>query len=79
MLKLAPGKTAQDVKAFLTHPSDPLPFVDIDGIAVISPGFSGWVKLNVAAGNSVARSQVLAKVTGKPDFLLGMISSFTVE
>ena len=79
MLNLAPGKTAQDVKAFLTHPSGPPPFVDIDGMAAISPGFSGWVKLNLAAGNSVALSQVLDKVTGKPDFLLGMISSFTVE
>ena len=79
IVKLAPGKTAQDVSAFYTHPSGPAPFVNIGGMAAISPGFSGWVKLDLAAGNYVALSQVLDKATGKPDFLLGMITSFTVQ
>jgi hypothetical protein len=79
IVKLAPGKTTQDVSAFYTHPSGPPPFVNIGGIAAISPGFSGWVKLELAAGNYVALSQVLDKATGKPDFLLGMIASFTVQ
>jgi hypothetical protein len=79
IVKLAPGKTAQDVSAFYTHPSGPPPFVNIGGMAAISSGFSGWVKLDFAAGNYVALSQVLDKATGKPDFLLGMIASFTVQ
>ena len=79
IVKLAPGKTAQDVSAFYIHPSGPPPFVDIGGMAAISPGLSGWAKLNLAAGNYVALSQVLDKATGKPDFTLGMITSFTVQ
>lgn len=79
IVKLAPGKTTQDVSAFYTYPSGPPPFVDVGGMAAISPGFSGWVKLDLAAGNYVALSQVLDKATGKPDFLLGMIVSFTVQ
>ena len=79
VLKLAPGKTAQDVIAFLTHPSGPPPFVDIGGMASISPGISGWVKFNLTAGTYVALSHVFDKATGKPEFLLGMITTFTVQ
>jgi hypothetical protein len=79
VVKLAPGKTAQDVIAFDTHPSGPPPFVDIGGMCSISPGLSGWVKFNLTAGNYVALSHVFDKATGKPEFLLGMITSFTVQ
>ena len=79
VVKLAPGKTAQDVKAFLAHPSGQPPYVDIGGMCSISPGLSGWVKFNLTAGNYVALSHVFDKATGKPQFLLGMITSFTVQ
>jgi uncharacterized cupredoxin-like copper-binding protein len=79
VVKLAPGKTAQDVKAFLTHPSGPPPYVDIGGMCSISPGLSGWVKFNLTAGNYVALSHVFDMATGKPEFLLGMLTSFTVQ
>jgi hypothetical protein len=79
VVKLAPGKTAQNVSAFYTHPSGPPPFVNIGGMASISTGLSGWVKLDLTAGNYVALSQVLDKATGKPDFLLGMITPFSVQ
>ncbi|HLX58262.1 MAG TPA: hypothetical protein VKR83_14680 [Ktedonobacteraceae bacterium] len=79
VVKLAPGKTAQDVSVFLLHPSGPPPFINIGGMAAISPGLSGWVKFNLTAGTYVALSQVLDKATGKPDFTLGMLTSFTVQ
>ena len=79
MVKLAPGKTAQDVIEFYAHPSGPPPFVSIGGMSAISPGLSGWVKFDLATGNYVAFSQVFDKATGKSQFLLGMLTSFTVQ
>lgn len=79
VVKLAPGKTAQDIIAFYAHPSGPPPFVSIGGMSSISPGLSGWVKFDLATGNYVAFSQVLDKTTGKSQFLLGMLTSFTVQ
>lgn len=79
VLKLAPGKTAQDVIAFYTHPSGLPPFANVGGMSAISPGLSGWVKLNFVAGTYVALSLVFDKATSKPEFLLGMITSFTVQ
>jgi hypothetical protein len=79
VVKLAPGKTARDIIAFYAHPSGPPPFVSIGGMSSISPGLSGWVKFNLATGNYVAFSQVFDKATGKSQFLLGMLTPFTVQ
>lgn len=79
VLKLAPGKTAQDAVAFYTQPSGPPPFANLGGMSAISPGRSGWVKLNLAAGNYVALSLVFDRATGKAQYLLGMITSFSVQ
>lgn len=79
VVKLAPGKTAQDIIAFYAHPSGPPPFISVGGMSSISPGLSGWVKFNLATGNYVAFSRVFDKVTGKSQFLLGMLTSFTVQ
>jgi hypothetical protein len=78
LLRLAPGKTEQDVIAFYTAPSGPPPFVNLGGMAAISPGITGWVKVPLEAGNYVALSLVIDRATGKPDFLLGMITAFSV-
>lgn len=79
VVKLATGKTEKDVIAFYTHPVGPPPFHYRGGMGSISPGVSGWVKLQLVAGNYVVLSQVLDKATGKPQFLLGMITTFTVQ
>lgn len=78
LVQLAPGKTEQDVIAFYTAPAGPPPFVNLGGMASISPNITGWVKVNLVAGNYVALSLVIDKATGKPDYQLGMITSFTV-
>ncbi len=79
VVKLAPGKTAQALIAFYAHPSGPPPFASIGGMSSISPEFSGWMKFNLTTGTYVAFSQVFDKATGKPQFLLGMLTSFTVQ
>ena len=79
VVQLAPDKTVQDVMAFYAHPSGLPPFVSIGGMSSISPGLSGWVKFDLAPGNYVAFSQVFDKATGKSQFLLGMITPFTVQ
>lgn len=79
LVKLAPGKTEQDVVTFYTAPAGLPPFVNLGGMASLSPGSTGWVKVNLVAGNYAALSLVIDKATSKPDFLLGMITTFTVQ
>lgn len=80
LLKLAQGKTLQDAKTFLnsTNPAGPPPFTDAGGMGALAPGSSAWLKLSLQPGNHVAICFVPDIKTGKPHFMLGMISSFTV-
>lgn len=79
VVKLAAGKTSQDVLAFYRAPSGPPPFLNLGGMGSIGPHFIGWVKFNLVAGDYVALSQVLDAATGKPDYELGMVTPFTVS
>ncbi len=78
LLKLAPGKSEQDVLKFLQKPAGPPPFTDAGGMGGLAPGTSGWVKLNLTSGNYVALCFVPDAKTGNPHFALGMITTFTV-
>lgn len=79
LMKLAPGKSMQDLLTFLQKPAGPPPAQDAGGIAGLAPGLSGWVKLNLTAGNYVALCFVPDAKTGKPHFAMGMITSFSVS
>jgi hypothetical protein len=79
LLKLMPGKTMQDVLAFLQKPAGPPPFADAGGMGALNPGMSGWVKLSLASGHYVALCFVPDRTTGTPHFALGMITSFSVQ
>jgi hypothetical protein len=78
LLKLAPGKSAQDALAFLEKPAGAPPFADAGGMGALASGMSGWIKLNLTTGNYVALCFV-PDPTGKPHFAMGMISSFSVD
>jgi hypothetical protein len=81
ILKLAAGKGAQDLVTFLLAPSPagPPPFSDAGGMGALTPSTSGWVKLTLTAGNYVALCFVPDRKTGKPHFMLGMLTPFTVQ
>jgi hypothetical protein len=80
LLKLATGKSLQDAQTFLnnSHPGGPPPFTDAGGMGALAPGSSAWLKLNLQPGNYVAICFVPDVKTGKPHYMLGMMSPFTV-
>ncbi len=80
LLKLAAGKNLQDVLNFLNskNPSGPPPFTDAGGMGALAPGYSAWLKLNLKPANYVALCFVPDMKTGKPHYMLGMITEFKV-
>ncbi|HZT99364.1 MAG TPA: hypothetical protein VFA10_06870 [Ktedonobacteraceae bacterium] len=79
LVQLAPGKSMQDVIAFLQHPAGPPPFELAGGLAAIAPQESAWLKLNLQPGKYGTLCFVTDPTTGKPHFMLGMIAQFTVQ
>ena len=81
IVKLHSGVTFEQFQKLLSSPSPPSgtpPFDDAGGIAALQPGTSGWIKLNLQSGTYVALCFVPDVKTGKPHFMLGMVSPFTV-
>lgn len=89
---LSPGVTADAALAMLTAegtgatpaapPASPVasgpPFVDVAGIAPMSPGQMVWQVLNLAAGDYVTVCFIPDPATGKPHVALGMFGKFSV-
>jgi uncharacterized cupredoxin-like copper-binding protein len=78
VLKLAPGKTAQDVVDWETAPSGPPPFEAAGGMNAFSTGGSGYMTLDLQPGTYVAICNVPDPASGVPHAHLGMIRPFTV-
>ena len=80
LIQLAPGKTAQDVMAFFMQPpAGPPPFTDAGGMGALAPNTSGWVEVDLTAGNYMALCFVPDPRTGKAHAMLGMLTTFTVH
>lgn len=79
VLKLADGKNLHDVMAFLQTPDGEAPYVNLGGFQAITPGESGWLKLDLEPGEYVVTCYVPGAETGDPHFAMGMIQSFTVK
>jgi hypothetical protein len=79
LIHLAPGKTAQDVMTFFMQPAGPPPFTDAGGMGALAPHTSGWVEVDLAAGDYMALCFVPDPQTGKAHVMLGMLTSFTVN
>jgi uncharacterized cupredoxin-like copper-binding protein len=79
LIKLADGKTMQDVATFMQSPSGPPPWVDAGGLQAIDPGESGWVNLDLQPGNYVALCHVPDPASGKAHEEMGMVMPFTVN
>lgn len=80
ILRLAPGKTAQDVETYLNTPapSGPPPFVLLGGVGGMHPGGTQWLLTNFAPGNYVAACLVVDPVSHKTHAATGMLTAFTV-
>ena len=79
LLKLAPGKTAQDVLAWENAPSGPPPFEAVGGINGLSPNAAGYMTLDLQPGSYVAICHIPDPASGLTHAHLGMLKAFTVR
>jgi hypothetical protein len=80
-LRLAPGKTVEDVKAFFSQrpPSGPPPAMPAGGVQGLSRGGVNYYYPNLSAGEYVVMCLIPDLASGKPHFELGMITAVTVR
>lgn len=79
IIKLAEGKTMEDVTAFIQSPHGAPPFTDAGGFQGISSGQSGWLNLNLQPGNYVALCHIPDPASGHAHTELGMVMPFSVK
>ena len=78
IVKLAAGKTAQDVQAWENAPAGPPPFEAAGGINAFSADGSGYLTLDLQPGTYLAVCNVPDQASGQPHSHLGMFKQFTV-
>src|SRR5262249_471282 len=78
VLKLTPGKAAQDVINWQTAPSGPPPFEAVGAMEAFSAGRSGDMTVDLQPGTYVAICNVPDPASGVSHAQLGMIRQFTV-
>ncbi len=78
LMKLAEGKTIDDVMAWVMQPAGAPPFANVGGFQGINPGATGWMELDLTAGQYIAICHIPDPATGKPHEALGMVLPFTV-
>ncbi len=79
LLKLAEGKTMEDVMAFLQTPTGAPPFVEAGGLQGIMPGATAWVDLDLASGTYIAVCFIPDPASEKPHLAMGMMRTILVE
>jgi outer membrane protein assembly factor BamE (lipoprotein component of BamABCDE complex) len=79
IVRLASGKSAQDVLAFFHRPSGPPPFEEDGGMATLAPGASGWIIVHLPPGHYAAFSILPDPKTGVLQLTQGLLTSFTVH
>lgn len=78
LMKLADGKTMDDVMAWAQDPTTAPPFTNVGGFQGINPGETGWMELDLTTGQYIAICHIPDPATGKPHEALGMVLPFTV-
>jgi outer membrane protein assembly factor BamE (lipoprotein component of BamABCDE complex) len=79
IVRLASGKSAQDILAFFHNPSGPPPFEEEGGMATLAPGTSGWITVHLEPGHYAALSVVPDPKTGVFQLTQGLLMPFTVQ
>jgi len=79
IVKLAPGKTAEDVVAWIQKPVGPPPGDPIGGAAFQAPGTTEYLSVDFTAGNYLFICFVPDAKDGKPHFMHGMMHTETLN
>jgi hypothetical protein len=79
LIKLAPGKTAKDLAAWVKSPTGPPPATGIGGITPISAGAPVYFTADITPGNYVFFCFVPDSKDGKPHVEHGMTLAQTVQ
>lgn len=82
IVRLAPGKTMEDLEAFLAQtgpPAGPPPIIPAGGAQGLTGGQVNYLHLNLAPGNYVALCFIPDPASGKPHVALGMLTPFRVR
>lgn len=79
LLKLAAGKTLDDLHAWMAAPSGPPPVHNVGGFNGIEPNQAGWMELDLTPGQYVAICHIPDPATGKAHADMGMLLPFEVQ
>lgn len=79
LIKLAEGKTLDDVMAFMQNPMGEPPFTDAGGMQGLDKGNVGYVSINLQPGSYVALCFIPDPASHQAHAEMGMIKAFTVH
>lgn len=80
IIKLAEGKTIEDIYAWYAKPEGPQPFQFVGGMQGMSVGApAAFINLDLQPGAYVATCDIPDPASGKPHSALGMVMPFTVK
>jgi hypothetical protein len=79
LIKLAEGKTMNDVAAYTADPAGAPPFADVGGMQGIMPGHTAWLDLDLTPGSYVALCHIPDMASGEEHMHMGMIMPFQVN
>lgn len=79
LVKLVPGKTAEDMVAWFAKEEGPAPGEPIGGASLESPGKTTYFSADLTAGSYLLICFVPDAKDGKPHFMHGMMQTITLE
>jgi hypothetical protein len=79
LIRLAPGKTQQEVLAWMQKPNGPPPGSGIGGVAGAAPGEVSYFTADLTPGNYLLICFLPDRKDGKPHFMKGMLKTVTVS
>lgn len=79
IVRLAPGKTADDVAAWMREPQGPPPVSAIGGVAGMESGVSNTFEVDLTPGKYLLLCFIPDAGDGKPHLAHGMIREITIE
>lgn len=78
LIRLAPGKKAEDLLAWFGKPQGPPPGQGLGGVAALAPGAPAYFTADLTPGNYVLICFVPDAKDGKPHYVHGMIQTIQV-